>query len=136
MQDTKNYESNTSNRASAIIIVPYQVAVMPLDLTKTQLDALVIAMMMLQPQLQSLLNHEQTHEELMRWLVTNNGAGQYLLRFPFMMQGMGLTRHVQMALADATKVPNLGLRIITHHEDKGNLSLHDCWDGVVTSRFK
>ena len=37
MQDTKNYESNTSNRASAIIIVPYQVAVMPLDLTKTQL---------------------------------------------------------------------------------------------------
>jgi hypothetical protein len=120
MQDTKNYESNTSNRASAIIIVPYQVAVMPLDLTKTQLDALVIAMMMLQPQLQSLLNHEQTHEELMRWLVTNNGAGQDLLRFPFTMQGMGLTRHVQMALADATKVPNLGLRVITHHEDKGS----------------
>lgn len=122
MNDTKkNTTDNATSKAAtvtgripALIIMPYRVAMMQSDQTRLQLEALTIAMSLLQPWLTAQLNHEMTHEEALRQLVASNGAGPDLLLFPITWQAAGLTRsRGLMAIAAATKAPNLGLRITT-----------------------
>lgn len=110
--------------APGLIIMPYCVATMQSDQSRLQLNALIIAMSLLQPWLTAQLNREMTHEEALRQLVASNGAGPDLLHFPITWQAAGTTRcRGMMAIAAATKAPNLGLRIITA-DDGGDFQLY------------
>ncbi len=110
--------------APGLIIMPYCVATMQSDQSRLQLNALIIAMSLLQPWLTAQLNREMTHEEALRLLVASNGAGPDLLHFPITWQAAGTTRcRGMMAIAAATKAPNLGLRIITA-DDGGDFQLY------------
>ena len=139
MKDAKNNATNnaagrangtTASAAAALrfapglIIMPYCVATMQSDQSRLQLNALIIAMSLLQPWLTAQLNREMTHEEALRLLVASNGAGPDLLHFPITWQAAGTTRcRGMMAIAAATKAPNLGLRIITA-DDGGDFQLY------------
>lgn len=108
--------------APTAIIMPQCVAMMRSDLTKQQLDALVIVITLLQPWLTAQLNHEATHSEALQRLTADYGAGDGLLRFPLSWQGTGMRERELAALAEATKAPGLGLRII--HGNSGGSWLY------------
>lgn len=118
MKNTQHMKTTAIDRTPAVIIMPYQTAMMQSDLTKTQIDVIVIAMTMLQQLIRALLNRELTLKEALRRLTESNGAGHNLLRFPLRTDGKELSIRELTALTEATKTPNSGIRIVPDNEGK------------------
>ena len=109
--DVEATVDNPLKNQSALMVMPQQVALLQADLTKLQLDVLVLALMILQQHLHDLIDHRFTHDELLRRLLASNGVEPALLRFPLLWQGTGLSRRYLLSLGKAVQTPDFGLRV-------------------------